>query len=246
MLIMTRKSSISGNTSTTSSMTPTSKRLSSVAISGAGTAVTPGTRFRWIRCRNGAQVPSVGFWHFGLERVLELGVGSGLVLSQIAPECVEYWGTDFSAPTIRTLESAVAGQPWGDRVRLRVQPADVVDGLPQGYFDTIIINSVIQYFPNAVYLTEVMDHAVELLAPGGTLFIGDVRNHSLQGAFQTGIALARSGSGMDTDDLRQRVQRAVLGEPELLLSPEFFSTWAAERPVGRRIGHPGQAGRGRQ
>ncbi len=170
------------------------------------------------------------------ERVLELGVGSGLVLSQIAPKCVEYWGTDFSAPTIRTLESAVAGQPWGDRVRLRVQPADVVDGLPQGYFDTIIINSVIQYFPNAVYLTEVMDHAVELLAPGGTLFIGDVRNHSLQGAFQTGIALARSGSGMDTDDLRQRVQRAVLGEPELLLSPEFFSTWAAERPVVGGLG----------
>ncbi|WP_448449163.1 condensation domain-containing protein, partial [Mycolicibacterium sp. XJ775] len=165
------------------------------------------------------------------QRVLELGVGSGLVLSQIAPKCGEYWGTDFSAPTIRTLESAVAGQPWGDRVRLRVQAADVVDGLPAGYFDTIIINSVIQYFPNSAYLTEVMDNAMGLLAPGGTLFVGDVRNHSLQGAFQTGIALARIGSDTDTDDLRQRVQRAVLGEPELLLAPEFFTIWAAENPA---------------
>ncbi|WP_407665959.1 amino acid adenylation domain-containing protein [Mycolicibacterium boenickei] len=170
------------------------------------------------------------------QRVLELGVGSGLVLSQVAPKCVEYWGTDFSAPTIRTLESAVAGQPWGDRIRLRVQPADVVDGLPDGYFDTIIINSVIQYFPNAAYLTEVMDQAVTLLAPGGTLFVGDVRNHSLQGAFQTGIALVRSGSDADTDEIRQRVQRAIIGEPELLLAPEFFTTWAADHPSVGGIG----------
>ena len=140
---------------------------------------------------------------------------------------MEYWGTDFSAPTIRKLSAAVAGQPWGDRVRLAAQPAHVSDGLPRGHFDTIIVNSVIQYFPSADYLAEVIDTAVELLAPGGALFIGDVRNHSLQGAFQTGIALARAGSG-DADDIRQRVQHAMLGEPELLLAPEFFTTWAAE------------------
>src|SRR6202008_107592 len=75
-------------------------------------------------------------------RVLEIGVGSGLLLSQIAPVCVEYWGTDFSAPTIDTLGSAVATQSWGDRVRLVVQPADVSEGLPQAHFDTIIVNSV--------------------------------------------------------------------------------------------------------
>ena len=161
------------------------------------------------------------------QRVLELGIGSGLILSQVAPGCVEYWGTDFSAPTIRKLSAAVAGQPWGDRMRLAAQPAHVSDGLPRGHFDTIIVNSVIQYFPSADYLAEVIDTAVELLAPGGALFIGDVRNHSLQGAFQTGIALARTGSG-DADDIRQRVQHAMLGEPELLLAPEFFTTWAAE------------------
>ena len=35
---------------------------------------------------------------------------------------------------------------------------------------------------------------MDLLAPGGALFIGDVRNHSLQGAFQTAVALARTGT----------------------------------------------------
>ena len=160
-------------------------------------------------------------------RVLEIGVGSGLVLSQIAPVCDEYWGTDFSAPTIQTLQAAVAGQSWGDRVRLRVQPADVADGLPQGHFDVVVLNSVVQYFPSGGYLAEVIGTAMDLLAPGGALFIGDVRNHSLQGAFQTGVALAHTTT-TDTAEIRQRVQRALLSEPELLLAPEFFTSWAAE------------------
>ncbi|CAJ1495600.1 non-ribosomal peptide synthetase [[Mycobacterium] burgundiense] len=162
------------------------------------------------------------------QRVLEIGVGSGLVLARVAPGSVEYWGTDFSAPTIETLRSAVAVQPWGDRVRLRAQPAHVTDGLPPGHFDTIVCNSVVQYFPNSGYLADVIGKALQLLAPGGRLFIGDVRNFSLQGAFQTGIALAHTGTDADTDDVRQRVQRAMLGEPELLLAPEFFTSLLAE------------------
>ena len=163
-------------------------------------------------------------------RVLEIGVGSGLVLSQIAPDCDEYWGTDFSASTIQTLQAAVAAQSWGDRVQLRVQPADVADGLPQGHFDVVVLNSVVQYFPNAGYLAEVIGTAMRLLAPGGALFIGDVRNHILQGAFQTGVALDHTTATADAAEIRQRVQRAMLSETELLLAPEFFTTWAADHP----------------
>ena len=163
------------------------------------------------------------------QRVLELGVGSGLVLAQIAPKCDQYWATDFSAPTIQTLQAAVAAQPWADRVRLRVQPAEVADGLPAGHFDVVVLNSVIQYFPSTGYLAEVLAVALRLLTPGGALFIGDVRNHSLQGPLQTGVTLARTTTA-DAAEIRQRVQRAMLSEPELLLAPEFFTTWAAEQP----------------
>ena len=38
-------------------------------------------------------------------RVLEIGVGSGLLLAHVAPACVEYWGTDFS----REGDSGLAG-----------------------------------------------------------------------------------------------------------------------------------------
>jgi thioester reductase-like protein/amino acid adenylation domain-containing protein len=171
-------------------------------------------------------------------RVLEIGVGSGLLLSQIAPHCERYVGTDFSPVAIDSLARSLQQLqvPWRDRVQLLTQPAHVSEALPQGYFDTIIVNSVVQYFPNAGYLGEVIDNAMELLAPGGAVFIGDVRNHTLQGAFQTGIALARSTASSDVGEVRQRVQRAVLGEPELLLAPEFFTAWAAERSSVAGVG----------
>ena len=118
--------------------------------------------------------------------------------------------------------------PWRDRVELMARPAHITDGLPLGEFDTVVVNSVVQYFPNAGYLAEVIDNALDLLAPGGALFIGDVRNHNLQNAFQTAIALARGGETADAAVLRERIHHAVLGEPELLLAPEFFTALTAQ------------------
>ena len=167
----------------------------------------------------------------GPGRVLEIGVGSGLLLAQLAPGCVEYWGTDFSAPTIQTLQAAVAAQSWGGRVRLRVQPADVADGLPEGHFDVVVLNSVVQYFPSAGYLLDVLAVAMRLLAPGGALFIGDVRNLSLLRAFTTGVVCADTTGGEDTAAVvRERVRREMLAEQELLLAPEFFAALPQHLP----------------
>ena len=162
-------------------------------------------------------------------RVLEIGAGLGLVLSQIAPQCEHYVATDMSSVATDNLARSLEQLqiPWRDRVQLLTRPAHVTEGLPLGFFDTIILNSVVQYFPNAGYLADLIDDAMDLLAPGGSLFIGDVRNHTLQGAFHTAVALARTAT-TDTDEIRQRIRRAMVGEPELLLAPEFFATWAAD------------------
>ncbi|PPJ04073.1 non-ribosomal peptide synthetase [Nocardia nova] len=164
-------------------------------------------------------------------RVLEIGAGSGLVLSQIAPRCERYVATDVSAVAIDNLAHSLEQLriPWRDRVQLLTRPAHVTEALPRGYFDTIILNSVVQYFPNKDYLTEVSDAALDLLAPGGAMFIGDVRNHTLQAAFHTAVALARTAT-TDAAEIRRQVRLAVLSEPELLLAPEFFTGWAAGRP----------------
>ena len=158
-------------------------------------------------------------------------MGSGLLLAHLAPACVEYWGTDFSAPTIQSLQGSVAGQSWGERVRLRVQPADVADGLPQGHFDVVVLNSVVQYFPSAGYLLDVLAAAMGLLAPGGALFLGDVRNLSLLREFTTGVLCADTTGGEDSAAVMgERVRREMLAEQELLVAPEFFAALPQHLP----------------
>ncbi|AJE81512.1 amino acid adenylation domain-containing protein [Streptomyces albus] len=166
-------------------------------------------------------------------RVLEIGVGTGLLLARLAPDCEAYWGTDLSETVIGTLRRAIAGDPGlRDRVTLRAQPADVFTGLPTGFFDTVVINSVIQYFPGADYLTRVLRESVRLLAPGGAVFVGDVRNLRLQETFAGAVELARRGGPVDTEELRAAVRQAVAVENELLVDPSFFCEFADEAPVG--------------
>ncbi len=148
-----------------------------------------------------------------------------LLLSQLAPHCEEYWGTDFSATTIDDLRSQLADRqdPWVERVHLRVQAADDLGGVPLGVFDTVVLNSVVQYFPNAGYLIDVIDTAVQLLRPGGVLFLGDVRNLALLREFATGVQIANAHADTTAMVLRDRVRRSIEAEQELLLAPEFFT-----------------------
>ncbi|WP_425180504.1 amino acid adenylation domain-containing protein, partial [Mycobacterium sp.] len=212
-------------------------RLYSNAVFGADIPALLGEDFAgWDSSYTGAPIPvdQMREWRAAAvdriqelrpARVLEIGVGSGLLLAQLAPACAEYWGTDFSAPTIETLRAAVASHLWGERVRLRVQSAHIADGLPAGHFDVVVLNSVIQYFPSMGYLLDVLDVAIRMLAPGGALFIGDVRNLSLLAAFTTGVLCARPTAMEDTAAVtRERVRREMLAEQELLVAPEFFMT----------------------
>ncbi|MET7801772.1 amino acid adenylation domain-containing protein, partial [Streptomyces decoyicus] len=157
-------------------------------------------------------------------RVLELGVGGGLLLSRLARNCESYWGTDFSAPVIEALRAQVARVPeLAGKVELRHQPAHVVDDLPTGYFDVVVLNSVVQYFPGADYLIEVIRQATHLLAPGGAIIVGDVRNLRLLNAFHTDVQSHRADDDESPEDVRQKAERAAFVEKELLLEPEFFT-----------------------
>ena len=159
-------------------------------------------------------------------RVLELGVGNGLVLAAIAPECDEYWGTDLSSAAVDRLHDRISRSPGlMDRVRLAARPAHDLSDLPRGRFDTVVINSVVQYFPGHGYLTEVLDGARDLLADGGAIFVGDVRDVRLL-RHQYACMVAGAAPGGDRAVLREAIAARSARDEELSVHPDFFSSLA--------------------
>ncbi|MEU7469472.1 amino acid adenylation domain-containing protein, partial [Streptomyces sp. NPDC044984] len=157
-------------------------------------------------------------------RLLEIGVGAGLLLSRLAGDTETYWATDFSAAVIGTLRDRLPGHLAG-RVTLRHRAADDTGGLPTGFFDTVVLNSVIQYFPDAGYLDRVIHAVTPLLAPGGRIFVGDVRDLRAARVFETEKHLVRLPPGRHTGtaELRRSIGRALLNENELLVDPAWFT-----------------------
>ncbi|MEU6806259.1 amino acid adenylation domain-containing protein, partial [Streptomyces neyagawaensis] len=178
-----------------------------------------------------------------VRRVLEIGVGSGLILSRIAPTCEAYWGTDLSTEAVAALRAQVDADPeLAAKVELRTGPAHDTEDLPVGFFDTVVINSVVQYFPSGEYLVDVLRKASALLAPGGRILVGDVRNLRLLRTLRAAVETRRA-TGDETDDksaLRAAVERSVRWEGELLLDPDFFAAldgFDAEIRLKRAVHH---------
>ena len=69
-----------------------------------------------------------------------------------------------------------------------------------------------------------------MLAPGGAMYLGDIRNHTLLREFATEVQLTRADADSTVEKLRERVRLEMLAERELLLAPEFFAALPALLP----------------
>jgi amino acid adenylation domain-containing protein len=156
------------------------------------------------------------------ERVLEIGCGTGLLLFRIAPRCLAYHGTDFSQTVLNYVQRQLQKAPLPG-VSLSQQLADNFEGFAAQSFDTVILNSVIQYFPSLDYLTQVLTQAFRLLKPGGRIFIGDVRHLGLLELFHTAVQRFQAPDALSLHELRQRIKRGLSQEEELVIHPAFFS-----------------------
>ncbi|MGY5059957.1 amino acid adenylation domain-containing protein [Streptomyces sp. 900105755] len=178
---------------------------------------------------------------FAPRRVLEIGVGSGLLLAKIIGEVDEYWATDISAAAVDRVRAQAEQAGHGDRVRLSVRAADDLSGLPRGRFDTVVLSSVVQYFPSIEYLDQVLREIMDLLTPGGRLIVGDVRNAATLRLLQTAVQRAAHPHA-SPDEVRALVEQALLAERELVVAPEWFAAWAADHSYGADIRlKPGRA-----
>jgi len=155
------------------------------------------------------------------QRVLEIGCGTGLLLFRIAPHCTRYVATDMSSEALRYVGNQLAELELGHVVLLQ-RTADDLFGEQFQDFDTIILNSVIQYFPNLNYLLRVIEKAKTLLSPQGRIFIGDVRSFPLLETFHTSVQFHHAAASLPLAQLRQSIKTHVEREEELTVDPAFF------------------------
>ncbi|MGW4213758.1 amino acid adenylation domain-containing protein [Lentzea sp. NPDC004789] len=153
-------------------------------------------------------------------RVLEIGAGTGLLMKPLLERTniERYVATDFSGPVLDVLRRTL--DEIGTRADVLVGQAEAVHapGLFPGSHDTVVINSVAQYFPSMSYLVRTIEKALDVVSPGGHVFLGDLRNAALIEAF---AALKHHvlHAGADRARLVELITRELRADGELSVDP---------------------------
>ncbi|WP_198172462.1 non-ribosomal peptide synthetase [Hymenobacter ginkgonis] len=165
------------------------------------------------------------------EYVLEIGCGTGLIYYQLAGKVKKYIGTDFSRSCINQIAHTISqGRRDYGPTELLVGAAHELalrEGEP---VDTIILNSIIQYFPGEDYLTSVIEKGLALLNGQGRLIIGDVRDNRLLPLFKGRLQAPKLADSLTAKEFDWAVEQEVLKEEELCFSPEYFYRLQARYP----------------
>ena len=159
-------------------------------------------------------------------RILEIGAGTGDFVLPLAPGCAEYLATDYAQSAVNYLQACVPSN-----VVVRLQAADDFRGIDPGHFDVVVIHSVSQYLPDADYLCRVLAGAVAAVRPGGHVYVGDVQSFALLRAHHSGSQARRAPASLPVAELKERVERRVQREIELVVDPGFFHAFAEQNPA---------------
>ena len=156
-------------------------------------------------------------------RVLEIGCGTGMLLFRLITDCSMYWASDISQAALTHVEEQARRLSLDlTKLRFLARSADNFDGLERQNFDTVILNSVVQYFPNDTYLRRVLGQALQVISPQGSIFLGDIRSLPLLEAFHTSVQLQMAEDRLTISALRDRIARKIKEEKELVVDPRFF------------------------
>lgn len=160
---------------------------------------------------------------------LEIGCGIGTVMARIAPQCATYVAIDTSPAAIARLRP-IASRDY-PTAEVLCASAHELSKVPAHAYDTIILNSVIQYFPNESYLREVLDGCVGLIgASGGNIFIGDIRNLALAREFHLSVIAAHEPLGTGLPEVERQLYAKIANDVELQLDVEWFHRYCASHP----------------
>ena len=159
--------------------------------------------------------------------VYEIGSGTGLMAFPLSEHLKKYVGIDFSSEVVRRLNCSFSEKSIS-KARAYKGRADELDKMD--FFkddidiaiDTIIFNSVIQYFPDIEYLEDVLTKAISMIDTG-SIFVGDVRDYRLLNEFHMSIELFKYYNTDSSDfDIASSVGNNIKNENELLVVPDYF------------------------
>jgi SAM-dependent methyltransferase len=203
------------------------------------TAADPTANYTgWMSSYSGTAIPEAEMdeWVEGIvgricdlggRRFAEVGCGSGLVMWRLVDQATEYVGTDISEVAVRRLNDELARRGH-DHATIH-HGSGLAPISRERRFDAVVIAGVTQYLPSADALATILDQALELLAEGGHIFVGDVRNLDLMDAYHLSCVLAVDGAGAATVAARQALRRRLALDPELAIAPDWFLRYAGER-----------------
>ena len=100
---------------------------------------------------------------------------------------------DFAPAVLARLNEQLMTMPaLQERVHVEERRADNFTGLDENSFDLVLLSSVVQYFPNIAYLTEVLESAVNIVKPRGHVYVGDIRSLPLLPVFSSSVEFVPS------------------------------------------------------
>src|SRR3989344_3118701 len=153
--------------------------------------------------------------------VLEIGCGTGMIAEKIAPKVKKYTGIDVSKlATDRAIDRLKKLEL--NNVEVFAEDFLETNKFKENSFNIIVINSVAQFYPNLVYLNQILSKCILLLKNGGVIFIGDVRDASLKTEYYRSLFK----DIRDQDLLEKNINMKLVNESELFIYRDYFADFA--------------------
>ena len=150
--------------------------------------------------------------------ILEIGSGTGLILFNIIKDCDYYYATDFSEKANNYVITLADRLGYKSKFTSILALADSIPyNLIDKKYDTVILNSVTQYFPNLDYLSKVISESILNFSGSGQIFIGDIRDFRLLKCFHYSVQKYKN-----KNFTKRQVSYFSDRDKELLISPEYF------------------------
>ncbi|MBC7874935.1 MAG: AMP-binding protein, partial [Ferruginibacter sp.] len=155
--------------------------------------------------------------------LLEIGCGTGLIYYRLAGKLKKYIGSDLSASSINQITRQISRglRDYGD-TELFTAPAHEVMLQEGEQVDTILLNSMVQYFPGEDYMSAVMEKSMSQIKEKGRIIIGDVRDNRLLELFKGRLRIQKLQDSVTVKEFKWGLEQDLIKEEELCFSPSYF------------------------